>query len=106
MLAVNRVTKTDDGQKRDEVNFIDVVLRGRLAEVAQQYLKKGRPAFVEGPGYKWMAAMTSRPDRSVIGRASLPKVSSSSERNPRRKSNHLRRRRESINPASAASAPK
>jgi single-strand DNA-binding protein len=47
-LAINRVTKTDDGQRREEVTFIDVVLLGRLAEVVQKYLKKGRPAFVEG----------------------------------------------------------
>jgi single-strand DNA-binding protein len=47
-LAINRVTKTDDGQKKEEMTFVDVVLWGRLAEVAQQYLKKGRPAFVEG----------------------------------------------------------
>lgn len=47
-LAVNRVTTTDGGERREEVTFIDVTLWGRSAEIAGEYLKKGRPVFVEG----------------------------------------------------------
>jgi single-strand DNA-binding protein len=47
-LAVNRVTTTEDGERREEVTFIDVTLWGRQAEIAEQYLKKGRPVFIEG----------------------------------------------------------
>jgi single stranded DNA-binding protein len=39
-LAINR-TWTEEGQKREEVTFVDVTLWARLAEIAQQYLKKG-----------------------------------------------------------------
>jgi single-strand DNA-binding protein len=46
-LAINR-TWTEDGQKREETTFVDVTLWGRTAEIAQQYLKKGSPAFIEG----------------------------------------------------------
>ncbi|MBV9390636.1 MAG: single-stranded DNA-binding protein [Verrucomicrobia bacterium] len=47
-LAVNRVVSSDEGERREETTFIDVVLWSRLAEIAQQYLKKGRSVFIEG----------------------------------------------------------
>src|SRR5436190_20383652 len=47
-LAVNRTYTADNGEKREEVTFVDVTFWGRTAEVAGEYLKKGRPVFVEG----------------------------------------------------------
>lgn len=47
-LAVNRVYSTDAGEKREETTFVDVTLWGRTAEVAGEYLKKGRPVLIEG----------------------------------------------------------
>ncbi len=47
-LACNRVRMGDDGQKIEEVTFVDVTLWGRQAELANQYLGKGRPVFIEG----------------------------------------------------------
>jgi single-strand DNA-binding protein len=47
-VAVNRVYTTDTGEKREEVTYVDVVLWSRLAEIAGEYLKKGRPIFIEG----------------------------------------------------------
>jgi single-strand DNA-binding protein len=47
-LAVNRNYKTDSGEKREEVTFVDVELWGRVAEIAGQYVKKGNPLYVEG----------------------------------------------------------
>src|ERR1700740_1539216 len=47
-IAVNRVYTTDSGDKREEVTYVDVVLWARLAEIAGEYLKKGRPVFIEG----------------------------------------------------------
>jgi single-strand DNA-binding protein len=47
-IAVNRVYTTDSGEKREEVTYVDVVLWTRLAEIAGEYLKKGRPVFIEG----------------------------------------------------------
>src|SRR5919204_1388909 len=47
-VAVNRSYTTDSGEKREEVTFVDVTLWGRTAEVAGEYLKKGRPVFIEG----------------------------------------------------------
>jgi single-strand DNA-binding protein len=47
-LAVNRAYTLDNGEKREEVTYVDVVLWARLAEIAGEYLKKGRPVFIEG----------------------------------------------------------
>jgi single-strand DNA-binding protein len=47
-MAINRVFTSEDGERREEVTYVDVVLWARLAEIAGQYLKKGRPVFIEG----------------------------------------------------------
>jgi single-strand DNA-binding protein len=47
-LAVNRQYTLENGEKREEVTYVDVVLWARLAEIAAEYLKKGRPVFIEG----------------------------------------------------------
>jgi single-strand DNA-binding protein len=47
-IAVNRQYTLDNGEKREEVTYVDVVLWARLAEIAGEYLKKGRPVFIEG----------------------------------------------------------
>ena len=47
-LAINRVYSAENGEKREETTFVDVTLWGRTAEIAGEYLKKGRPVFIEG----------------------------------------------------------
>ena len=48
-LAINRYfSGGDGGERREETTFIDVELWGRLAEIATEYAKKGRPVFIEG----------------------------------------------------------
>lgn len=47
-LAVNRRWRTESGEEKEEVTFVDIDAFGRQAEVLGQYLKKGRPLFVEG----------------------------------------------------------
>ena len=47
-LAMNRHYKTQAGEDREEVCFIDCSAFGRQAEVIGQYCKKGKPLFVEG----------------------------------------------------------
>jgi single-strand DNA-binding protein len=47
-LAINRTWKTETGETKEEVTFVDVDAFGRTAEVISQYLKKGRPILVEG----------------------------------------------------------
>nr|HPM42950.1 single-stranded DNA-binding protein [Candidatus Omnitrophota bacterium] len=47
-VAVNRVYKTQTGEKKEQTSFIRVVVWGRRAEVCGEYLTKGSPVFVEG----------------------------------------------------------
>lgn len=47
-LAVNRTYRNREGEQTEEVSFIDCTAYGRTAEIARDYLKKGRPAFLEG----------------------------------------------------------
>lgn len=47
-MAVNRSWKDSDGNKKEEVTFVDVTLWGRVAEVAAEYLGKGRQVLIEG----------------------------------------------------------
>ena len=47
-MAMNRYFSSDGGEKREETTFVDVTLWGRQAEVAGEYLKKGRPVYIEG----------------------------------------------------------
>jgi len=47
-LAVNRKFKTQSGEQREEVTFVDCEAWGRTAEVMSQYLGKGRAVFIEG----------------------------------------------------------
>lgn len=47
-MAMNRNYTAENGEKREETTFVDVTLWGRTAEIAGEYLKKGRPVFIEG----------------------------------------------------------
>ncbi|MCZ6689490.1 MAG: single-stranded DNA-binding protein [Planctomycetota bacterium] len=47
-MAINRNWKDSSGASKEEVCFVDVTCWGRRAEVANEYLRKGRPVFVEG----------------------------------------------------------
>ncbi len=47
-IATNRRFKGSDGEQKEEVMFIDLTLFGRTAEIANQYLHKGRRVLVEG----------------------------------------------------------
>jgi single-strand DNA-binding protein len=47
-LATNRTYKDKNGVKQEATEFHNIVAFGRTAEVIAQYMKKGRPIFVEG----------------------------------------------------------
>ena len=47
-IAVNRRYVTDSGERQEEVTYLDIVLWGKQAELAGQYLAKGRSVFIEG----------------------------------------------------------
>ena len=47
-VATNRVWTDNSGVRQERVEFHDVVLWGKLAEIAGQYLSKGRRVYIEG----------------------------------------------------------
>ena len=47
-VATNRVWKDKDGKKQESVDFHNIVVFGRQAEIVGQYIKKGSSIFVEG----------------------------------------------------------
>ncbi|MBI3876431.1 MAG: single-stranded DNA-binding protein [Verrucomicrobia bacterium] len=47
-VAVNRTYTSQSGERKEEVTFVDVEAWGKTAETIGQYLKKGRPVFIEG----------------------------------------------------------
>ncbi len=47
-MATNRFWKDKNGQKQDQTEFHNVVIWGKLGEIAGQYLTKGQEAFIEG----------------------------------------------------------
>lgn len=47
-LATNRTFRNKEGQQQEQTEFHNIVAFGRTAEVMGQYLKKGRPVFIEG----------------------------------------------------------
>lgn len=47
-LAINRIWNNEQNQRQEETTFVDITLWGRQAEIAQQYLTKGRGVFIEG----------------------------------------------------------
>jgi len=47
-LALNRQWKSESGEKKEEVIFVDVDVFGKQAETLSQYCKKGSALLVEG----------------------------------------------------------
>lgn len=47
-LATNRIWKDKSGEKKEQVEYHNVVVWGKLAEICGQYLKKGQKAYFEG----------------------------------------------------------
>ena len=47
-VATNRTWKDKDGTKKESAEFHNCVAFGRTAEVIAQYMKKGKPIYIEG----------------------------------------------------------
>lgn len=47
-MATNRFWKDKNGQRQDKTEYHNVILWGRLAEIAGQYLVKGQETYIEG----------------------------------------------------------
>src|ERR1051326_6969901 len=47
-LAINRSWRTETGEMKEEVTFVDIDAFGKQAETIGKYFKKGRPMLMEG----------------------------------------------------------
>lgn len=47
-LATNRSFIQKDGQKKEQTEFHNIIAFGKTADIIGQYLKKGRPVFIDG----------------------------------------------------------
>jgi len=47
-MAINRKWKSDSGEMKEDVCFVDLRCYGRQAETLNQYMNKGKPLLVEG----------------------------------------------------------
>lgn len=47
-IAVNRKYSGKDGEKKEEVAFIRIIAWAKLAEICNEYLKKGSSVLIEG----------------------------------------------------------
>jgi len=47
-IATNRKWKSQTGEQKNEIMFIDLTFFGRTAEIANQYLRKGSKVLVDG----------------------------------------------------------
>ena len=67
-VATNRVWTTADGERREETEFHDVVAWNKLAEICNQYLRKGRKVYVRGrlQTRRWHAADGSPRSKTEI----------------------------------------
>lgn len=47
-IAVNRKWKTESGEMKEEVTFVDCTAFGRVAEIIGDFVKKGNPLHIHG----------------------------------------------------------
>lgn len=47
-LAVNRVTRSEAGEKQKETDWFNIVVWRQLAETCNTYLRKGMKVYIEG----------------------------------------------------------
>ncbi|MCP4583129.1 MAG: single-stranded DNA-binding protein [candidate division Zixibacteria bacterium] len=47
-IATTRKWRDKDGQPQEQTDWHNIVVWGRMAETAKEYLAKGRPVYIEG----------------------------------------------------------
>lgn len=67
-VATNRDWKTETGEKKEDVEFHNVVAWNKLAEICSQLLKKGRKVYVEGrlSTRTWQATDGAQKNRTEV----------------------------------------
>ena len=72
-IAINNKYKTATGEQKEEVMFIDLTFFGKTAEIANQYLRKGRNVLVDGSLKldQWTAQDGSKKSKHTVSVSTL-----------------------------------
>ena len=67
-IATSRKWKSQTGEQKEEVMFIDLTFFGRTAEIANQYLRKGSKVLIDGrlTLQQWTAQDGSKRSKHVV----------------------------------------
>jgi single-strand DNA-binding protein len=67
-IAINRTWKGADGQKKEEVCFVDVRAYGKPAETINHYMAKGQQILIEGrlSFQQWQAQDGSKRSKHIV----------------------------------------
>jgi single-strand DNA-binding protein len=80
-IATSRKWKSQTGEQKDEVMFIDLTFFGRTAEIANQYLRKGSKVLVDGRlvFQQWTAQDGSKRSKHAVTVESLQMLDSKAD---------------------------
>ena len=80
-IATSRRYKSQTGEQKEEVMFIDLTFFGRTAEIANQYLRKGSKVLVDGrlTLEQWTAQDGSKRSRHTVTVENLQMLGSRDE---------------------------
>jgi single-strand DNA-binding protein len=83
-IATSRKFKSQSGEQKEEVLFVDITFFGRTAEIANQYLRKGSKVLVDGRLKldQWTAQDGSKRSKHSVTVESLQMLGSKDEAAP------------------------
>ena len=83
-IATSRKFKSQAGEQKEEVLFVDITFFGRTAEIANQYLRKGSKVLVDGRLKldQWTAQDGSKRSKHSVTVESLQMLGSKDEAAP------------------------
>lgn len=72
-LATNRTYKDANGEKQDQVEYHSIVVWGKLAEITEQYVTKGKKLYLEGriQTRSWETDSGKRYKTEIVGKSLL-----------------------------------
>jgi single-strand DNA-binding protein len=76
-IATNRSWTNDKGERQEVAEFHNIVAWGKLAEIASQYLAKGRKVYIEGRLQTRSYDTTRNAHPDVVGDCALLRSSAS-----------------------------
>lgn len=72
-LATNRVYKDANGEKQDQAEYHNIVVWGKLADITEQYITKGKKLYIEGriQTRSWDSDSGKRYKTEIVGESLL-----------------------------------